>query len=94
MAVLKFPVRVEQHTVSPSAVAAGPSDLLVVFLDGVSHDVDALACPCGGRLRFIALITDKETAQAILKGMGLPAEAPPVARARSPDIVDEIPPAW
>ena len=57
-------------------------------------DVDALACPCGGRLRFIALITDKETARTILKAMGLPVEPPPVARARSPDLVDEIPPDW
>jgi hypothetical protein len=58
------------------------------------YDVDALACPCGGRLRFIALITEEETAQAILQSMGLPSEPPPLARARSPDLVDPIPPDW
>jgi hypothetical protein len=58
------------------------------------YDVDALACPCGGRLRFIALITERETAQTILEAMGLPTEAPPLARARSPDFIDDLPPDW
>jgi hypothetical protein len=50
------------------------------------HDVDALACTCGGRLRFIALVTEPETARAILESLSMPSEPPPVARARSPDI--------
>jgi hypothetical protein len=29
------------------------------------HDVDALACPCGGRLKFIALSLNEEPARAI-----------------------------
>jgi hypothetical protein len=49
------------------------------------HNVNALACPCGGRLRFIALITESETARAILESLSLPSEPPPIARARSPD---------
>lgn len=49
------------------------------------HSVDALACTCGGRLRFIALITEPETARAILESLSLPSEPPPVLRARSPD---------
>jgi hypothetical protein len=53
------------------------------------HDVDALACPCGGRLRFIALILDPEVAQAILETLDLPSRPPPVARARAPDLRDE-----
>jgi Putative transposase len=49
------------------------------------HDVDALACPCGGRLRVIALITEPEVVVAILTSLHLPASAAPIARARSPD---------
>jgi hypothetical protein len=41
-----------------------------------------------GRLQFIALILDSETAKAILDAMGLWSEAPPLARARSPDLAD------
>ena len=38
--------------------------------------------------------TEKETAQTILKAMGLPDEPPPLARARSPDLVDDLAPDW
>jgi hypothetical protein len=55
------------------------------------YDVDALACPCGGRLRFIALILDEELACEILDSLGLPSRAPPVARALAPDWVDPPP---
>ena len=55
------------------------------------YDVDALACPCGGRLRFIALILEREVAQSILQSLGLPDRPPPIARARSPDLRDPIP---
>jgi hypothetical protein len=47
---------------------------------------DVLACPCGGRRRLLAVVTEPETAQSILKSMGLAADPPPVARARSPCI--------
>ncbi|MBN4059063.1 transposase [Endomicrobium sp. AH-315-J14] len=40
------------------------------------YDVDALACPCGGRLRFIATITEPATARRILEAVGLPSEPP------------------
>jgi hypothetical protein len=33
------------------------------------YDVDALACPCGGRLRFIAFILDEEPAREILDSL-------------------------
>jgi hypothetical protein len=49
------------------------------------HDVDALACPCGGRLRGIALITEPEVVVAILSALHLPTAPPPIARARAPD---------
>ena len=46
--------------------------------------VDVLACPCGGRRAIVADISDSEVVVAILAHLGLPTEAPPVARARSP----------
>jgi Putative transposase len=47
---------------------------------------DVLACPCGGRRMLIADIHDRESVVAILTHLGLPTEAPPVARARSPSV--------
>jgi hypothetical protein len=55
------------------------------------HDVDALACPCGGRLKLVALIPDEDPARAILESLRLPSEPPAIARARSPDWLDPIP---
>jgi hypothetical protein len=79
---------------APCALRAGSGYIDWAELLKRVHDVDALACPCGGRLRFIALITEKDAAQTILKAMGLPIEPPPVARARSPDLLDDLPPDW
>ena len=56
------------------------------------YDVDAFACPCGGRLRFISLILEENVARAILESLDLPSEPPPIARARSPDQRDPLPP--
>jgi hypothetical protein len=53
------------------------------------HSVDALACPCGGRLKFVELVTESTTAREILASMGLPTDLPPIARARSPDFYQE-----
>ena len=53
------------------------------------HSVNALACPCGGRLKFVELITEPTTAREVLASMGLPTELPPIARARSPDFHQE-----
>ncbi|HTN91425.1 MAG TPA: hypothetical protein VL242_47480 [Sorangium sp.] len=44
-----------------------------------------MACPCGGRRRLVADISEREVIVAILKRLGLPTEAPPIARARSPN---------
>ena len=55
------------------------------------HDIDALACPCGGRLRVIALITEPEVASAILTALHLTSSPPPIARARAPDHYDAAP---
>jgi len=56
-----------------------------IIADHGVYPADALACPCGGKLRFVALVTESETAKEILQSMGLPTELPPIARARSPD---------
>jgi hypothetical protein len=59
-----------------------------------TFDVDVLQCPkCHGRLRVLAVITEREPVRQILAHLGLPTEAPPVARARDPtdDAVDAEP---
>jgi hypothetical protein len=48
------------------------------------HWVDVLACPCGGRRAIVADISERDVVVAILAHLGLPTEAPPIARARSP----------
>jgi hypothetical protein len=58
-----------------------------------SFEVDVLQCPrCQGRLRVLAVITEREPVQRILAHLGVPAEAPPLVRARDPtdDDVDEV----
>jgi hypothetical protein len=47
------------------------------------HSVDALRCPCGGRLRFRQVVTDPEVVRSILRSMDLPQEPLLLARARS-----------
>ena len=50
-----------------------------------SLDVDVLQCPkCQGRLRVLAVITEREPVRRILAHLGVPTDAPPVARARDP----------
>jgi hypothetical protein len=50
-----------------------------------SFSVDVLECPkCHGRLRMVAVITERQPVRRILAHLGLPTEPPPVARARDP----------
>lgn len=59
------------------------------------YDVDALACPCGGRLRFLELVTEPLAAREILTRLGLPAEArEPLSAAASRALDDLPPPDW
>lgn len=61
-----------------------------------SFAVDVLACPrCHGRLRVLAVITEREPVRRILAHLGMPTDAPPVARARDPteDTQEDDPPA-
>jgi hypothetical protein len=47
--------------------------------------IDVLECSkCRGRLRMISIITQREPVHAILAHLGMPTEAPPLARARDP----------
>jgi hypothetical protein len=46
--------------------------------------LDVLACVCGGRRRVLAVIKDERVARKILEHLGLPAQAPEVARAVVP----------
>ena len=48
-------------------------------------EIDVLACPrCGARRELIATITDGPVARRILEHLGLPADPPPLAPARTP----------
>jgi hypothetical protein len=54
-----------------------------------SFSVDVLECPkCHGRLRVIAVLTEREPVTRILAHVGMPTGAPPLARARDPS--DEL----
>jgi hypothetical protein len=61
-----------------------------------TFDVDVLECPkCHGRLRVLAVITEREPVRQILAHLGMMTEAPPLARARDPtdDLQDAEPSA-
>jgi hypothetical protein len=53
-----------------------------------TYDIDALRCPCGGRLRIVELLSTPKVARARLKELGLDATIPIVARARAPTAED------
>ena len=60
-----------------------------------SLDVDVLQCPtCQGRLRVLAVITEREPVRRILAHLGLPSDAPPLAHARDPtDDLEDVEPS-
>jgi hypothetical protein len=57
-----------------------------------SMGVDVLECPkCQGRVRVLAVITERQPVQRILSHLGMATEAPLLARARDPtDDVDDV----
>lgn len=59
-----------------------------------TFQADVMACAkCGGRLRVLAVITEREPVRRILARLGLPPDAPPLARARDPtDDVEDVEP--
>ena len=50
--------------------------------------VDVLACPCGGRLRLIAVIEASDATVRILRHLGLPDVVPPPRSSRAPPLDD------
>jgi len=46
------------------------------------YQVDMLACPCGGKRRFVSYVTEPEKIREGLEKLGLWSEAPPLAKAR------------
>jgi hypothetical protein len=48
------------------------------------YQVDVLACPCGGKRRFVGHVTEPTMIREGLEKLGLWSEAPKVARARRP----------
>jgi hypothetical protein len=52
-------------------------------------DIYPLECSCcGGRRRFVEVLEDVARARSELRRRNLPAEPPPLSRARSPDCPD------
>ncbi len=52
---------------------------------------DVLACPCGGRRRVLAFVTERNAIRAILEHLGLPTTGPPIAPAGSGAPADTAP---
>jgi hypothetical protein len=54
-------------------------------------EIEVLECErCGGRRRIIAAIHPPDTTRKILECLGLPSRAPPVARAASESLFEEL----
>jgi hypothetical protein len=55
-----------------------------------SFEADVLECPrCQGRLRVLAVITEREPVRRILAHLGVPVDTPVLARARDPTEDDQ-----
>jgi hypothetical protein len=48
------------------------------------HNLDALACPCGGRLKFVEVVTEADRCCQLLTELGFDPIPPPIPRCRSP----------
>ncbi len=89
---------------APASRAGADCDTLRTFESAISridwatllgrvYDIDALACPCGGRLRFTELVTDPDEARTVLEALSLPSTPPPIRPAHAaPDLLDLPPP--
>jgi hypothetical protein len=99
-AVLAQPVSTAAESNMPQNDSIGPRFSAPWRIDWASvlrrvYREDVLACSCGGRLRVVAVVTEPEAARSMLGNMGLPADPPPIARARSPAFDPEpSPPEW
>jgi hypothetical protein len=80
-----------QGTYRGSVAAAGTYVHWATLLRRV-FDVNSMECPrCGGKLRFIAIITEPPAITRILDSLGL-ASSPPLPHARAPDLQLEFDP--
>ena len=82
--------RVHVHaTTSTTSLGAGVVPPCYARIDWASllrrvYLEDVLCCPCGGRRRVVAEVTERDTIVAILGHLGLETDAPRLARARDP----------
>jgi hypothetical protein len=87
-----------EHPSTPQSaeavVPAPPEPHLITRIDWATllqrvHDVDALACPCGGRLEFLELVTTRDEAAPVLERLGFAATPPAISpRSATPDFDD------
>ncbi|WP_437518087.1 hypothetical protein [Sorangium sp. So ce1099] len=75
---------------SPTSLGTGVTKPVGARIDWASllrrvYREDVLVCPCGGRRRLVADISEREVIVAILEHLGFPSEAPAIVRARSPN---------
>jgi hypothetical protein len=74
--------RLHAHGFARAVCEACGDELLLPF----SCSIDPLECSsCGGRMGFMEVIEDVGRARSELRRRNLPAEPPPLARARAPD---------
>jgi hypothetical protein len=51
--------------------------------------IDVLKCDkCGGRMKLVGVVFDQPTITTTLRALGLPVRAPPIAPARSQQLLD------
>ena len=53
-----------------------------------SLGLDVLACPCGGRMKYVATIFDRKGLERLLRAKGLPHIIEPIQPARAPPQTD------
>jgi hypothetical protein len=79
----KVEIAVSPNATTPSEPARRSNIDWASLLQRV-FGIDALACPCGGRIRIRSVIEDPAVIRRILDHLGLDTEAPRFAPARAP----------
>ena len=81
--VLAGRARRRKHVV-PTENGPRPKNITWAALMKHGLGLDVLACPCGGRMKLIATVLDKESLARLLPAHGLRVRALPIAPARAP----------
>ena len=81
---------VEEAPVSAASASKPGSNASWAALMRRGFGLDVLACPCGGRMRFVAVILKTTAVRRILRHLGLPSNPVEPAPARSPPEPPEI----